>query len=97
MLVGASMLIWGTPVTGLQFFGYGVALCGMVYFKLGYDTLKGYAAEGGRRWAEFGATRPAIRKLVIGGSILSTLFLLFTWAGGPSSLPSNLQSNLPGR
>lgn len=64
LLVVASMLIWGTQVTALQFFGYGIALCGMVYFKLGYDTLKSYAAEGGRKWAEFGATRPDRKSVV---------------------------------
>lgn len=93
LLVAASMLIWGTPVTGLQFFGYGIALSGMVYFKLGYDTLKSYAAEGGRKWAEFGATRPALRKIIIGGTVLTTVFLVFTWAS-PSSLPVNLPGRL---
>ncbi|ERS96280.1 uncharacterized protein SPSK_01726 [Sporothrix schenckii 1099-18] len=93
LLVAASMLIWGTPVTGLQFFGYGIALCGMVYFKLGYDTLKNYAAEGGRKWAEFGATRPALRKIIIGGTVLAAVFLVFTWAS-PSSIPVTLPVRL---
>ncbi|CAK7234790.1 hypothetical protein SCUCBS95973_009052 [Sporothrix curviconia] len=94
LLVAASMLIWGTPVTGLQFFGYGIALSGMVYFKLGYDTLKGYAAEGGRKWAEFGATRPALRKLVVAGTVLSVILMVFTYAGGSSSLPVGLPVRL---
>ncbi|OAA55462.1 DUF250 domain membrane protein [Cordyceps fumosorosea ARSEF 2679] len=34
ILVVSSMAIWGTPVTGLQAFGYFIALCGMVYYKL---------------------------------------------------------------
>ncbi|OAA67259.1 DUF250 domain protein membrane protein [Niveomyces insectorum RCEF 264] len=90
MLVAASMLIWGTPVTGLQFFGYGIALSGMVYFKLGYDTLKGYVSEGGRRWAEFGATRPALRKLILGGAVVTaTLLLVLNWAA-----PNNLSVRL---
>ncbi|CAK7274656.1 hypothetical protein SEPCBS57363_006275 [Sporothrix epigloea] len=94
LLVAASMLIWGTPVTGLQFFGYGIALCGMVYFKLGYDTLKSYVAESGRRWAEFGATRPALRKLVVAGTVVSVILMLFTCAGGSSSLPVSLAARL---
>ncbi|KAL1883078.1 hypothetical protein VTK73DRAFT_10004 [Phialemonium thermophilum] len=76
MLVVASMAIWGTQVTGLQFFGYSIALCGMVYYKLGYDTLKGYAGEAGRKWAEFGNTRPVLRKLAVAVLILMTLFLV---------------------
>jgi len=76
LLVAASMLIWGTPVTGLQFFGYGLALCGMIYFKLGYDALKGCATEAGRVWAEFGSTRPALCKLVVAVGIISFALIL---------------------
>jgi hypothetical protein len=77
LLVCASMMIWGTKVTALQFFGYGIALMGMVYYKLGYDSLKGYIGEGGRRWAEFGARKPVLRKLAIMGLSVFTLFVLF--------------------
>lgn len=73
----ASMMIWGTQVSGLQFFGYAIALCGMVYYKLGYDALKGYAGEAGRNWAEFGNTRPALRKLVVLTAALMFVFVLF--------------------
>ncbi|EPE03203.1 hypothetical protein F503_01539 [Ophiostoma piceae UAMH 11346] len=93
LLVAASMLIWGTQVTPLQFFGYGIALCGMVYFKLGYDTLKSYAAESGRKWAEFGAARPVLRKLIILGSVLMTVLLLLSWAG-PSNIPTGLSTRI---
>lgn len=79
MLVAASMAIWGTPVSGLQFFGYSVALGGMVYYKLGYDQFKGYIGEAGRHWAEFGARKPILRKLSI---IVMSVFVLFTLFGG---------------
>lgn len=79
MLVAASMIIWSTQVTGLQFFGYGIALSGMVYYKLGYETLKGYAGEAGRQWAEFGNNRPVLRKISI---ILLVLLVLFVVLGG---------------
>ena len=39
LLVVASIMIWGTAVTLLQFFGYSVALCGLVYYKLGAETI----------------------------------------------------------
>ncbi|KAK7755919.1 hypothetical protein SLS62_002206 [Diatrype stigma] len=77
LLVGASMLIWGTPISGLQAFGYSIALGGMVYYKLGYDALKGYASEAGRQWAEFGVARPATRKIVVGVAAVLFVFLLF--------------------
>ncbi|KAI0181417.1 TPT-domain-containing protein [Hypoxylon sp. FL1284] len=77
MLVIASMLIWGTPVSGLQAFGYTIALGGMVYYKLGIEALKGYAGEAGRQWAEFGAARPALRKVVVIGAVVLFVFVLF--------------------
>ena len=68
--VFASIIIWGTPVTALQYFGYGVALCGLVYFKLGGDTLKAQFSEANRQWAEYGAKHPALRKVIVFGIIL---------------------------
>lgn len=38
LLVVASMLIWGAPVTLMQAFGYSIALLGMFYYSLGPDT-----------------------------------------------------------
>ncbi|KAM0276070.1 hypothetical protein ACHAQH_007124 [Verticillium albo-atrum] len=65
MLVAASMMIWGTQVSGLQFFGYTIALGGMVFYKLGYEQLRGYIGEGTRQWAEFGQRKPVLRKLAV--------------------------------
>lgn len=77
MLVAASMMIWGTPVAPLQFFGYSIALGGMVYYKLGVDQIKGYAGEAARQWAEFGARKPILRKLSIIVMIFFTVLILF--------------------
>ncbi|KAK4143010.1 triose-phosphate transporter family-domain-containing protein [Dichotomopilus funicola] len=77
LLVVASMIIWGTQVTALQFFGYSIALGGMVYYKLGYEALKGYAGEAGRQWADFGNRRPVLRRLAIIAFVLMALFALF--------------------
>jgi hypothetical protein len=79
LLVAASMMIWGTPISGLQAFGYTIALCGMVYYKLGLDAIKGYAGEGVRQWAEFGNSRPVLRKVIV---IVGALFLIFALFGG---------------
>lgn len=70
------MMIWGTIVTGLQFFGYSIALGGLVYYKLGAEQLKGYFAEGGRQWADFGARRPVLRKLIILATVVMIVFVL---------------------
>lgn len=76
MLVVASMIIWGTQVTGLQFFGYSIALGGMVYYKLGYEAIKGYAGEAGRQWADFGNKQPVLRRVAVILLVLLTVFVL---------------------
>jgi len=87
LLVIASIILFGTTVTGLQFFGYSIALCGMIYYKLGYDAIKGYAAEAGRQWAEFGNRRPVLRRISV---ILLVLLLLVVLLNGisPDYAPS---------
>lgn len=79
MLVVASIMIWGTEVSGLQFFGYSIALGGMVYYKLGYEAIKTYTGEAGRQWADFGNRQPILRRVSI---ILFTLLALFVLLGG---------------
>jgi len=77
LLVIASMVIFGDPVSPLQAFGYSIALGGLVYYKLGAEKLKGHIADGQRAWAEYGARSPVMRKVIIAGSGLLLLFVLF--------------------
>jgi hypothetical protein len=70
------MMIWGTPVTALQFFGYSIALGGLVYYKLGADQIKDYAGKASLSWAEYGRTNPAMRKAIVFGAGLLFIFLL---------------------
>ena len=70
------MMIWGTQVSITQFFGYSIALGGLVYYKLGADQFKQYASQASLSWTEFGVQRPAMRKLVIFGLVLITIFVL---------------------
>ncbi|KAL1841040.1 hypothetical protein VTJ49DRAFT_7471 [Mycothermus thermophilus] len=76
LLVIASMILFASPVTGLQFFGYSIALGGMIYYKLGYEAIKGYAAEAGRQWAEFGNRQPVLRRIAIIALALMTAFVV---------------------
>ncbi|KAK1761350.1 triose-phosphate transporter family-domain-containing protein [Echria macrotheca] len=76
LLVCASILIWGTQVTALQFFGYSIALGGMVYYKLGYEAIKGYAGEANRQWADFGNRQPVLRRISVIALVLLTMFVL---------------------
>lgn len=44
LLVIASVLIWHTSITLLQFLGYGIALAGLTYYSVGWDSLVAISA-----------------------------------------------------
>lgn len=44
LLVGASILIWGTLVSGIQYAGYGIALLGLIYYGVGIEGVLAYYA-----------------------------------------------------
>ncbi|KKA29836.1 hypothetical protein TD95_000464 [Thielaviopsis punctulata] len=86
LLVVSSMMIWGTPVTALQFFGYSIALGGLVYYKTPYDKLVAQLND----IAIFFQTRGA-RKLVIGLFVLLAFFYMLSSsspAPGPMDTPA---------
>lgn len=95
LLVAASMAIWNTPVTFTQFFGYSIALLGLVYYKLGGDKIKDYTGQANRAWAEYGANHPAQRKSIIIGAIVLILFL-FIGSMGPGYAPESMKGMLGG-
>ena len=76
LLVFASIMIWGTPVSALQYFGYSIALGGMIYYKLGADSIKSFISELGRQWGEYGAKHPAQRKVVVFGLVILIIFVI---------------------
>ncbi|KAF4255860.1 hypothetical protein KXW14_008733 [Aspergillus fumigatus] len=89
LLVAASMMIWQTPVTPLQFFGYSIALIGLIYYKLGGDKIREYAGQANRSWAEYGANHPAQRKSIIIGAVVLIFFLLIG-SMAPSYAPESV-------
>lgn len=76
--MGASIIIWGTTVTFLQFFGYSIALGGLVWYKLGGETLKDYLYQ----IQAHSAKNPRIK---LGAYAFVTLFFvgLLWFAAGP--------------
>ncbi|OIW29613.1 TPT-domain-containing protein [Coniochaeta ligniaria NRRL 30616] len=48
LLVIASVVIWKTAITPLQFVGYGIACFGLVYYSLGWEQMAVQSAAG---WA----------------------------------------------
>jgi hypothetical protein len=72
-------MIWGTPVTGTQYFGYAIALSGLVYYKLGGEQLKQQIAGAGRMWSEMGMQRPRLRQGII---LVAAFVFVLTLFGG---------------
>lgn len=71
-----SLAIFGDPVSGLQAFGYSIALGGLIYYKLGADKLREYLNAGLQSWAEYRARRPVLSKVIMLGAFVSIVFLL---------------------
>ena len=88
LLVVASMMIFRDPVSPLQFFGYSIALGGLVYYKLGADKIKEHMGNGQRAWADYGVRHPAARKLIVIGLVVMTIILLLGGVGQSGALPS---------
>jgi drug/metabolite transporter (DMT)-like permease len=84
LLVGISVFIWNTSISGLQFVGYGIALVGLTYYSLGWEQIVSLTT-GFTSWFEsiFGSqgseTRvsPGVRKGMIAAlAVLITLSLI---------------------
>lgn len=87
LLVICSMLIFRDPVSGLQVFGYAIALAGLVYYKLGADKIKEHLSGGARAWADFGARKPAARKLTVAGIVVVTFVVMLFVASSSGYVP----------
>ena len=94
LLVMASITIWGNPVSALQYFGYSIAIGGLLYYKLGAETLKAQFADGQRAWAEYGAKHPAWRKVIVFGGLLLVIFLLLGGIAPTAGYDSKYVSSL---
>ncbi|KAK6393186.1 hypothetical protein LTR65_002877 [Meristemomyces frigidus] len=88
LLVGASILIFRDPVSPLQAFGYTIALFGLVYYKLGAEQLKGYLGQGQRAWADYGVRHPALRRVIVFGLVLVTVFVLLGGISASGVVPT---------
>ncbi|KAL9011907.1 MAG: hypothetical protein Q9173_003289 [Seirophora scorigena] len=64
-LIGASMAIWGTVVTPIQFLGNGIAMAGLVYYNIGGEKVQGMAAGVQARCSGFWQQRSTGGKMVL--------------------------------
>ncbi|KAK7914005.1 hypothetical protein PG985_011708 [Apiospora marii] len=84
LLVMASMALFRDPVTGQQFFGYAIALAGLVYYRLGAEKIQGLAADARLQLAQYRQQYPGrLRALLLGS--LGLCGVAF-WLWGPSPL-----------
>lgn len=84
LLVFASMLIFHDPVTGQQFFGYSIALAGLVYYKLGPEKMKSLVTDARLQSTQYRQKNPARTKVIGIFAIISVVLWAF-WMWGPSS------------
>lgn len=90
LLVCASMLIFRDPVSGLQAFGYAVAIAGLLYYRLGADNMKEYVGHAQRQWADYGARHPILRKVTVFLLVIFTVLMILTAASQSGVVPANM-------
>ncbi|KAI4090458.1 MAG: hypothetical protein LQ344_004764 [Seirophora lacunosa] len=64
-LIGASMAIWGTVVTPIQFLGNGIAMAGLVYYNIGGEKVQAMAAGVQAQCSGFWQQRSTGGKMVL--------------------------------
>lgn len=85
LLVVASMVIFRDPVTAQQFFGYSIALAGLVYYRLGAEKMQSLAKDVRLQLGNFRHQNPARTKILANVAILAiVVFGLLMW--GPDFL-----------
>ncbi|KAI0189697.1 triose-phosphate transporter family-domain-containing protein [Xylaria flabelliformis] len=91
LLVVASMAIFGDPVTLQQYFGYSIALAGLVYYKLGAEKLQQMTTDAKLTINEVRRSNPAGFKLgAICGGLFFAALVFMSWSRGlpGSALPT---------
>jgi hypothetical protein len=83
LLIAYSMIL-GTPVSSLQVFGYTIALCGLLYYRIGSSQLKDGVEALRTRMKHFSGN-PLIRML---GTVLAVLAILsfVIWGLAPNAV-----------
>ncbi|KAK3725877.1 hypothetical protein LTR37_000025 [Vermiconidia calcicola] len=80
-LVVASIFIFGDPVAPTQWFGYSIALGGLMYYKLGGEKLKQIGTDARLGVGTFQQEHPGAAKVVVLCTVLGGvgLFVLGCW------------------
>jgi hypothetical protein len=80
LLVIASVLIWGTIITWLQVFGYGIATAGLIYYGVGYEGVMTYFAVtksfAMKLWEGKSDTSTAPRPTLLRKALIISMYLM---------------------
>jgi len=76
LLVAASMMLWHTPVSNLQFFGYAISLTGLIYYKIGRDQLRSSLQTAKNEWTAFNAKHPIIKTVLALFSVFAAISII---------------------
>ncbi|KAJ5811946.1 hypothetical protein N7474_008247 [Penicillium riverlandense] len=88
LLVCASMIIFRDPVTLQQFFGYSIALAGLVYYKLGAEKMQSLATDVRLHVGEYQRSNPARAKVIAIGGVLAFVLLIIYGGSGVATAQS---------
>lgn len=103
LLIIASVLIWKTSITFMQFVGYSVALFGLVIYSTGWEQLKtsgqGAFAKVRGVWnsqtLDEGRLSPLVRRAIFFALLVFiTLLLVIGFAYKGSAAPADWLSNV---
>lgn len=76
----ASMAIFGDPVTVTQYFGYSIALGGLVYYKLGGEKMQQLGTQSRLALGDFQRDNPGTAKAISICAALGTLgMVIWSW------------------
>lgn len=81
----ASIGIFGDPVTPTQYFGYSIALGGLVYYKLGGESLQQVSTQTRLAVGNFRRDHPGRTKAITFGITLLAMGLI-AWFWFPKGL-----------
>lgn len=103
LLIVASVLLWGTPISTMQVIGYSIGLAGLTYYSFGYEKIAaGCAATGTWIAALFGgknskmSPRVRIAIFIVSIALLSVLIAVSIMQGYGKKMVDMVWSALNG-
>lgn len=80
LLVFSSMIIFGDPVTAQQFFGYSIALAGLMYYRLGAEKMQSLITDARLQVGDYRQKNPVrARAITYGGILVFLVFCVWSW------------------